>query len=74
MSDTRHVLKVASVALLCTLPLLLTRIRPGDASPITGSGQPVSNEQPTLGLNYLIETTTTGTLDTLGQIMLFAGD
>ena len=43
------------------------------AGPITGSGQPVSTEQPSLGLTYLVRTETSNFAD-LGEVTLFAGN
>ncbi|HUN38947.1 MAG TPA: tail fiber protein [Acetobacteraceae bacterium] len=43
------------------------------AGPVTGSGLPISTEQASLGLTYLVRTEANN-LDDLGQVVLFAGN
>lgn len=49
--------------------LALFGIADADAAPVTGSGQPISNEQPSLGLDYLISD---GAAAATGEVALFA--
>ena len=45
------------------------------AGPITGSGQPISDIQPSLGLNYIVRVADPGgTIADIGQVALFAGN
>ena len=44
------------------------------ANPITGSGQPIATEQPSLGLTYLVRTEDPANVTDLGQVVLFAGN
>ncbi len=64
----RSVIAVAAVA-----GWSLATTGPSQAGPITGSGQPVSTEQPSLGLTYLVRTEAAN-LNDLGEVVLFAGD
>jgi microcystin-dependent protein len=44
------------------------------ASPITGNGLPVTTEQPSLGLTYLVRTEDPTSIADDGQVVLFAGN
>jgi microcystin-dependent protein len=60
--------------LLLTAVLPLTAVAGGHAGPVTGSGQPISDVQPSLGLNYIVRTSDPSDFADVGQVILFAGD
>ena len=62
--------RVALAALLVQVGLTAAH-----AGPITGSGQPISDIQPSLGLNYIVRLADPGTnIADIGQVALFAGN
>jgi hypothetical protein len=65
----RRAIALASIEML----VLLTGGVAG-ASPITGSGEPVTTEQPSLGLTYLVRTEAPTNIADDGQVVLFAGN
>lgn len=44
------------------------------AAPITGLGAPITTEQPSLGLTYLVRTQDPANIADIGQVVLFAGN
>jgi microcystin-dependent protein len=67
-SITASALRVALTALLPCLPFA------AHAGPVTGSGLPITTEQPSVGINYIVRTSDPTNPANLGQIALFAGN
>jgi microcystin-dependent protein len=65
----RLAIALASIEMLGLLTGGLAR-----ASPITGSGEPIATEQPSLGLTYLVRTEDPSNIADDGQVVLFAGN
>jgi microcystin-dependent protein len=65
----RHTITVLVLLSFC---ICLPIVADADQTSFTGGGQPYSNLQPSLAINYIVHTV--GTTDELGEVMMFAGN
>jgi microcystin-dependent protein len=70
----RFAIALAPIALASVDMLGLLAGGGAHASPITGDGLPVTTEQPSLGLTYLVRTAGASNIADDGQVVLFAGN